>query len=102
MQPFAMPPYISAIRIPVCRFVQCLGSPVVPFYPFSCWVPVLKPDSRKKGTLIIKGLLGNLGVRSPQAPDPGASPSLCIEMLKKAPMKLEPRTPRLYSGVMGL
>ena len=38
-----------------------LGSPVVPFYPFSFWVPLLKPNSRKKGTLIIKGLLGNLG-----------------------------------------
>ena len=37
-----------------------LGSPVVPFYPFSFWVPLLKPNSRKKGTLIIKGLLGNL------------------------------------------
>ena len=30
------------------------------FYPFSFWVPLLKPNSRKKGTLIIKGLLGNL------------------------------------------
>ena len=37
-----------------------LGSPAVPFYPFSFWVPLLKPNSRKKGTLIIKGLLGNL------------------------------------------
>ena len=37
-----------------------LGSPVVPFYPFSFWVPLLNPNSRKKGTLIIKGLLGNL------------------------------------------
>ena len=37
-----------------------LGSPVVPFYPFSFWVPLLKPNSRKKGALIIKGLLGNL------------------------------------------
>ena len=37
-----------------------LGSPVVPFYPFSFWVPLLIPNSRKKGTLIIKGLLGNL------------------------------------------
>ena len=40
-----------------------LGSPVVPFYPFSFWVPLLKPNSRKKGTLIIKGLLGNIGER---------------------------------------
>ena len=37
-----------------------LGSPVVPFYPFSFWVPLLKPNSRKKDTLIVKGLLGNL------------------------------------------
>ena len=41
-------------------FGPFLGSPVVPFYPFSFWVPLLKPNSRKKGTLIIKGLLGNL------------------------------------------
>ena len=26
-----------------------LGSPVVPFYPFSFWVPLLQPNSRKKG-----------------------------------------------------
>ena len=37
-----------------------LGSPVVPFGPFSFWVPLSKPSSRKKGTLIIKGPLGNL------------------------------------------
>ena len=30
-----------------------LGAPVVPFYPFSFWVPLLKRNSRKKGTLII-------------------------------------------------
>ena len=36
-----------------------LGSPVGPFCPFSFWVPFLKPNSSKKGTLIIKGLLGN-------------------------------------------
>ena len=41
-----------------------LGAPVVPFYPFSFWVPLLKPNSRKKGTLIIKGLLGNLGFQT--------------------------------------
>ena len=39
---------------------EFLGSPVVPFYPFSFWVPLLKPNSRKKGALIVKGLLGNL------------------------------------------
>ena len=37
-----------------------LGAPVVPFYPFSFGVPLLKPNSKKKGALIIKGLLGNL------------------------------------------
>ena len=40
--------------------LEGLGAPVVPFYPFSFWVPLLKPNSRKKGTLIMKGLLGNL------------------------------------------
>ena len=34
--------------------------PVVSFCPFSFRVPVLKPNGRKKGTLIIKGLLGDL------------------------------------------
>ena len=37
-----------------------LGSPVVPFCPFCLGVSLLKPNMRKKGTLIIKGLLGNL------------------------------------------
>ena len=46
---------------PLHEGLKRLGSPVVPFYPFSFWVPLLKPNSRKKGTLIIKGLLGNLG-----------------------------------------
>ena len=40
-----------------------LGSPVVPFYPFSFWAPLEKPNSRKKATLIIKGLLGYLVYR---------------------------------------
>ena len=31
----------------------------MPFYPFSFWVPLLKPNSRKKGTLIIKGFQGS-------------------------------------------
>ena len=37
--------------------------------PFFFWVPLLKPNSRKKGTLIIKGLLGNLAYycRTPKA-----------------------------------
>ena len=37
-----------------------LGTPVVPFYPFCLGVSLLKQSSRKKGTLIIWGLLGNL------------------------------------------
>ena len=34
--------------------------PVVPFCPFSLRVALLKPKNRKKGTLTIKGPLGNL------------------------------------------
>ena len=37
-----------------------LGTPVVPFCPFNFGVSLLKLNSRKKGTLIINGLLGNL------------------------------------------
>ena len=40
-----------------------LCSPVVPFYPFFGF-PYQKPNSRKKGTLIIKRLLGNLGINT--------------------------------------
>ena len=36
-----------------------LGFPVGAFCPFSSRVPLSKPNSRKKGTLISKGLLGN-------------------------------------------
>ena len=35
-----------------------LGSPVLPFCPSSLRVPLLKASSRKKGTCIIKWLLG--------------------------------------------
>ena len=38
-----------------------LGTPVVPYSPFHVGVSLLKLNSRKKGTLIIKGLLLNLG-----------------------------------------
>ena len=41
-------------------FFQRLGAPVVPFYPFSFWVPLVNPNSRKKGTLYYSGPLGNL------------------------------------------
>ena len=37
-----------------------LGTPVVPFSPFYLGVSLLKLNSRKKGTLIIMRLLGNL------------------------------------------
>ena len=50
-------------------FYPRLGSPVVPFYPFSFGFPLLKPNSRKKGTLIIKGLLGNLVEETPRSQD---------------------------------
>ena len=41
---------------------QSLGTPVVGFYPFYFGVSLLKLNSRKKGTLVIMGLLGNLEV----------------------------------------
>ena len=36
------------------------GFPSSTLLPFFGGFPLLKPNSRKKGTLIIKGLLGNL------------------------------------------
>ena len=42
--------------------LEFLGTPVVPFYPFYFGLSLFKQNSRKKGTLIIKGLLGNLGL----------------------------------------
>ena len=42
------------------HIINKLGSPVVPFSPFCYGVSLLKPNSSKKGTFIIKGLLGNL------------------------------------------
>ena len=39
-----------------------LGTPVVHFFRFYFGVSLLKLNMRKKGTLIIKGLLGNLGL----------------------------------------
>ena len=38
-----------------------LGTPVAPFSPFYLGVSLWKLNGSKKGTLIIKGLLGNLG-----------------------------------------
>ena len=48
-------PFISPIVVPYIR-----GTPAVPFYPFCLGVSLLKLNSRKKGTLMIRGLLGNL------------------------------------------
>ena len=40
---------------------RCPSSTLLPFF---FWGSLIKPNSKKKGTLIIKGLLGNLvGVR---------------------------------------
>ena len=47
-----------------------LGTPVVPFYPFYFGVSLLKLNSRKKGILIIGGLLGNLGSALSRASSP--------------------------------
>ena len=46
------------IRMMRCgRSSGLLGSPVVPF-----WVPLRKPNSRKEGSLFMKGLQGSLVV----------------------------------------
>ena len=42
------------------RLAVFLGSWVVPFCPFWLRVPLVKPNSRKKGTVIIKRLLRSL------------------------------------------
>ena len=65
-------PYFGVLIIGILLYlgpgsVKRLGAPVVPFYPFSFWVPSLKPNSRKKGTLILKGPLGNLDKREVMA-----------------------------------
>ena len=52
--------------IGLLRCALFLGSSVVPFSPFCYGVSLLKPNSSKKGTLIIKGLLGNLGFGLPK------------------------------------
>ena len=47
----------------LCSALVCVSRfPSSTLLPFFLGVPLLKPNSRKKGTLIIKGLLGNLGV----------------------------------------
>ena len=45
---------------PLRLHVNCLGAPVVPFYPFFFGFPSYTRILGKRGTLIIKGLLGNL------------------------------------------
>ena len=52
---------ITTMEATTTMSIGILGSPVVSFCPFSLWVPLLKPNSRSKGILLIKGLLGNLG-----------------------------------------
>ena len=42
------------------QVIALLGTPVIPFCPFYFGVSSLKMKSRKRGTLIIHGLLGNL------------------------------------------
>ena len=59
------------------------GAPVVPFYPFSFWLPLLKPNSRKKSTLI-KGLPGNLESLHKVRP----------ETLNPKPLNPKPQTPK--------
>ena len=49
-----------------------LGTPVVPFCPVYLGVSLLKLNSRKKGTLVIKGLLGNLVNPKPHLVPPKA------------------------------
>ena len=46
-------------RMPLHRACKLLSTRF-PFCPFWCGVSLLKPNSRKKGTLMIKGLLENL------------------------------------------
>ena len=41
-----------------------MGTPAVPFFLFDFGVSLLKLNSRKKGTLSIKGLLANLEPRA--------------------------------------
>ena len=58
-------------------FEVLLGSPVVPFCPFSFWVPLLKPKKGKKGTLIIKGLLGSLDYTLNPEDESGIGLNMC-------------------------
>ena len=45
------------LEVRKCKKTRFPSSTLLPFF---LEVPLLKPNSRKKGTLIIKGLLGNL------------------------------------------
>ena len=67
-----------------------LGSPVVPMFPFLFGVSLLKLNIRKKGTLIIKGLLGNLvlGWSKINVPDRG-----CFEKFSSGLLVSSPPTP---------
>ena len=53
-----------------------LATSVVPLYPFfSLGVSLLELNIRKKGTLIMKGLLGNLGMEESAGRDGEAAPA---------------------------
>ena len=56
-----MPEEEKEARLKGLGSIGILGSPVVPFCPFWYGISLLKPNSRKKGALIIKGLLENQG-----------------------------------------
>ena len=51
--------YSSYRVLPCYKVWYVLGCRVGPFCPFSFWVPLIKPNSRKRGTLISKRPPGN-------------------------------------------
>ena len=59
-------PHITVDHVATQALVESLnlGPRVVPFCPVYCRAPLLKPNSRKKGTLIIKRLLRNQEIES--------------------------------------
>ena len=60
----------QSLRDPACLLYRCnerLGTHPLPFFSFFGWVSVLKLIIRKKGSLIFKGLPGNLEEGNPPA-----------------------------------
>ena len=57
---FGQEPVKSTLEGALIATLQGLGSAVIPFCPFYLGVSLLKPNIRRRGTPIIKGLLGNL------------------------------------------